>query len=299
MERLIRQRLAEDVELNSMLARFGNDPAIFYGKAPADVDSWEISYPMIILQADKFSDAQHGVAGLLTVDIICSAMSTQPEPLEKFVRRLLEGVFFQSDEVFFLRWNKSDAFQEQTAERTALIAGITMTFEIRELPKGETATPDPIQSLNEFFAQWDANLVVIGLTDFGEIFVPSRESPALWISPQKLSMSRQMYETAFVEAIINFHVFAPGVQIRREWLTAIYHTLAFAKAIPLTDKSPLRLLNCELDFGSDEIQGQLKTTWEFGIFKRVNYAHPLNHFETEHHREPLRQYGKYLERKRR
>ena len=295
MEQLIKRRLAEDAELVSQLASFGMKPAIFYGKAPADVDSWEISYPYIILTADKFSDAQHGVAGLLTVDIICSSMSTKPEDIEPLVRLLLEGVFFKGEEVFILQWQKSELFQEQNAEKLALIIGMTMTFEIRELPNGITATPDPIQALQLWAQHWEENLVVIGLTDFGEIFIPSRERPALWISQTNLNLVRQLSVTAFVEADINFHVFAPGVKVRREWLIALYYAIVFAKAIQLDDGSPMRLQSCEFNFSANEIQGQLRTTWEFGILERHRYAHPLKKLETTHDGK-IKHYDRYLRR---
>ena len=295
MERLIRQRLAGDEELKTLLARFGTEPAIFYGKAIADTDTPEIFYPHIILSADKFSDAQHGVAGLLTADIICSQETIPPEPIEKFVRNLLEGVLFKAEEVFLLKWQRTEKFQEQNAERTALIIGATMTFEIYELPSGLTASPDAIQAAQIWAQRWDKNLVVVGLTDFGEIFVPSRERPALWISQLSTNLARQIYSVSFVTTALNFHIFAPGVQARREWLTAIYHALILAKAIELDDHSPMRLQAADIDFGADEIRGQLKTTWEYGIQRRFVYAHPLKNLEIEHDGK-LRRYDGYLRR---
>ncbi|MBQ3434087.1 MAG: hypothetical protein IJG24_03465 [Selenomonadaceae bacterium] len=295
MERIIRRRLAGDSEFCGLLATFDTEPAIYYGKSPADMDAPESFYPQVILSADKFSDAQHGVAGLLTVDIICTAMTLSPEEIEPHVRRLLEGVFFRGEEVFILKWQRTDVFQEQNAERTPLIAGATMTFEIYELPSGLTAAPDPIQALQRWLAHWDENVIVIGLTDFGECFEPSREHPALWVSQSNLGMARQMNVQVFVTAEINLHVFAPGVQTRREWLTALYHALVFVKAIELDDHSPMRLQTCEFDFAANEIQGQLKTTWEYGLLRRVNYEHPLNHLTTEH-ADGLRRYDGYMRR---
>ena len=296
MERIIRRRLAGDEELCGLLATYGNEPAIYYGKPVADSDSPQNFYPHMILSADKFSDAQHGVAGLLTVDILCAAMTLSPEEIEPHVRRLLEGVFFRGEEVFLLRWQKTELFQEQNAERTPLIAGATMTFEIYELPCGLTATPDPIQALQRWLACREENAVIIGLTDFGECFEPSRERPAFWVSQSNLSTARQMYVQVFVTAEINLHVFAPGVRSRREWLTDIYHALVFAKAIELDDHSAMRLQSCDFDFNANDIQGQLKTTWEYGLLRRVNYAHPLNHLETEH-TSGFRRYDDYMKRR--
>lgn len=293
IEELIYKRLKDDMALSNLFADFGKEPAIFYSKGTYDSDA-EMFYPHIILDVERFSDALHDVAGFLMVDIFCSATSICTEDIERIVRKSLENVFFKSQEVFILNWSKSESFQERASESTPLIVGMTVTFEIRELPNGIISTPSPVQALQEW-AQHFEEFVVIGLTDFGEIFEPTREKPALWISQTNLKLLEEQARTAFVSADINFHVFAPSVAIRREWLTELYHALIFSKAIQLSDGSPMRLESCTFDFSASPLQGQIKTNYEFGILARKTYAHPLNKVITEHSGK-IKSYSNYLRR---
>ena len=59
MEALIRKRLVENENLVKILAKFGEEPAIFYQKAPEDIQfQKQIQYPKIIFTIDKFSNAE-------------------------------------------------------------------------------------------------------------------------------------------------------------------------------------------------------------------------------------------------
>lgn len=273
MESLIRQRLISNGELTSLV-----DERIYYAKAPADVD-FETNYPQIVLSVDKFTDAMHGVAGLLSAEIICSQDTTPPEPIERLVRETLEGVFFRGNEIFILKWSKSDIFSEPASERMPLIVGAMMTFEIHEFPNVLTTTPDPILALQE----WTANLgvCVIGFSDFGEIFIPTRDMPAFYFDVQRLRYGEQSHTTIWIDALIRGHVFAPDVHGRREWLTLFNQELLFCSHIFLGDGSPMRLQDNEIDFTANEIQGQVQMTFQYGIWRREHYAHPLIGYGTD------------------
>lgn len=293
MEAIIRRRLIGDAELCTLLAALGNEPAIFYAKTADDV-AMQVNYPQIVFTTDKFNDAAYGLMGTLNVEIISSQETTKPEVIARLVKRNLENVLFRSDAPFVLRWQKSEPFVEQNAERTPLIIGLMMTFEIYELPCGVTAAPDPIQAMQVWAQRWD-DWVVVGLTDFGEFYVPTRERPAVWFSAVSIKMDRQMMMSVFVDADINAHIFAPDVCSRREWATALSHALMFVKAVPLADGSPMRLQTCEQRFDASEIQGQVKIGFEYGLRERKVYEHPLNKLQTEHGGK-LRRYDGYLRR---
>lgn len=294
MEEIIKRRLTSDEELTAMLAQYYNEPAIFYAKSGYDVDS-EVNYPQLIFFVEKFSDPAHDIIGTLNVEIICSANTISPEPIEKVLRKSLENVLFKSGEIFILTWQKTEAFQERASETTPLIVGLSIIFEIHELPNGVTAAPDAVQALQEWSAHVLPEVVIVGWSNFGEVFEPSREKPALWISQSELKMERQVNCTVFVEASMNFHMFAPNVSARREWLSALYQELIFAKAVKLFDGTPLRLQDCELNFSASQLSGQIKALFEYGILKRDTIAHPLNRVVTAHSGE-IKSYENYLRR---
>lgn len=279
MESVIRRRLTGNEELCALLAKqmtsMGIEPAIYYSKAPADVDLQEGNYPQIVFGVDKFTDAIHGVAGLLTVDIICSQDTTEPETIERLVRESLEGVFFAppDDEIFLLKWSKSEVFNEPASERIPMIIGATLTFEMYAFPNQITSTPDPILALQE----WTANLdvIVIGHSDFGESFIPSRDKPAFYFSMQEERFIEQTHTTIWLDGLIRCHVFAPDVHSRREWLTLFRQEILFCTHVFLADGSPMRLQDCRLNFNDNEIQGQLQLTFRYGLWRQEKYAHPM------------------------
>lgn len=274
METLIRRRLTAS-DFGELLTTFDGEPAIFYRKAPDD--STELNYPHAIFSVDKFSDAIHGVAGFLTVEIICTQETLSPETLEKSLRQALEGVFFNPDggEIFQLKWQKSDVFREPASERLPLIIGAEATFEVREFPSSETASPDPIQALNLWTSRWNSNAIVIGLSETPEIFEPTIDVPAFYFDAQRTRMTGQTHAATWLETVATAHIFCPGVNNRRRWIAAIFLGLLNTRAIFLTDGTPIRITACEQNFAADEIQGQLSITLEYGALRPLPYAHPL------------------------
>lgn len=277
MDDAIRRRLTLNGELTTLLAKIGAEPAIFYQRAADDTDLPEQMYPQIIFSIDKYSDTQKGLAGVLTVDVITTQMTSPPEPLERLIRSTLEGVFFRPTigEIFSLKWQRTDIFTEPASERMPLIIGATLTFDIYEYPSVETSAPDPIEALNYWASTFDKNLMVIGVTEFEEFFEPSREKPAIYFDIQKINNIVQKSEAVFVDVTINMHVFAPTVKARREWLTAIHNALLLRGYVWLSDDSPMRLIDSDYNWATSEVEGQIKMTYNYGLLRKSEYAHTL------------------------
>ena len=275
MQRLIRRHLCEDDGLCELLATFNDEPAIFYRKSPSDTDFLDGCWPQLVLSVDKFSDEVHGVAGLLTIDILSSQAVASPEVLEPLVRSNLENIFFKPElgEIFRLKWQRTDVFQEPASERLPLILGATATFEIYEFPTAETSSPDPIQTLNLWSAK-TFRAVTIGETNFDDVFRPNRSMPAIYFDTERIRLLTQHATAFFLQSTIKAHVFADTVKARREWLTELNFAIVRHSTFRLEDSSPLRLTGAELDFAASEIQGQLTLTFEYGADK-FHYAHPL------------------------
>ena len=279
MNALIRRQLSASA-FGDLLATFNGEPAIFCQKAPDD-SAFDDVFPHAIFSIDKFSDAVHGVAGLLTVDIICSQQNPSPETLEKLCRRALEGVFFAPDdgEIFALKWQKTDIFQEPASERMPLVVGATLTFEVREFPSMETADPDPIHALNLWATDWEPRIIAIAsfaASGTPEIFEPCWEMPAVYFDLQRTQMLSQTHTSTTLQSTVNAHVFCKGVAHRRTWITSMLYGLLNTRAIFALDGSPMRLTACEFNAAADEIQGQLALTLEYTLLKPRPYAHTLN-----------------------
>ena len=275
METIIRRRLATDAELCAHLAVYGSDAAIFYRKAPADTDSPESFYPHVVLNVDRYSDPQKGVAGMLNVDIICTQVTEPPEDFERIIRRRLEGVFMRptDGEIFSLKWQRTDVFTELEREKTPLIIGASMTFELYEFPLVETSEPDPIAALNAWASQF--GVAIIGITEFSDFLEPTRERPAIYFDVQKIRLGEQHSTATFVSATVNLHVFAPDVRTRRQWLTIINQQLIMERIICTADGARLMLEDFEYLWAASEVQGQIQYKFTFGITREYPYAHPL------------------------
>ena len=181
MEQIIYKRLKENLRgIN-----------IYYSKAPADV-VLEKNYPMILLSTEKYFDAKQGIAGELTVEIICSQETVPPETFEPQIKKALSGVFFQSERIFLLRWQKSEIFQEPASERLEFIIGMEMTFAIYEFPPLKISDVDVLEGLRLWARDWDENLFIIGLSDFEDYYVPTTHKPALWFSLEGIKLFSQM-----------------------------------------------------------------------------------------------------------
>lgn len=276
MESLIRRRLAGNEQLRALLANFGDETAIFYQKAPADTDSPETLYPQIIFTTDKYSDATRGTAGILNVDIITSQLTTPPEEIEKLIRETLEGIFFrpQLGEIFSLKWQRTDVFTEPASERTPLIIGATMIFEIYEWVSAETSDPDPVQALNAWASLLD-DFAIIGVTEFDEIYEPTRERPAIYFDVQKAKSVEITNSAVWLDVTITLHVFAPDVRSRREWLTALNQRLLLEDAVRLADGCPMRLWDSEYLTSASEVQGQIRYVFRYALRRTIPYAHTL------------------------
>lgn len=273
MERVIRRRLLGEKTLTALLSRFEGEPAIFYQRAPDDVDMAS-SYPQVILSAEKYYDERRGVCGQLTVDVLTTQLKASPELVERAIRQSLAGVFFSDAEIFSLRWSRTDLFTEPASERLPLIIGATILFDIYEYPKSVTSTPDVIDALNRWALQFDSRIKVIGLSELGAEYEPTRECPAVYFDLQKVRLKSQAVSGVVVEVTASCHVFAPGVLARREWLMAIHAALIMQKGLWLSEEAPARLLSSEFNAAFSETDGQLILIYEC-VIMRQGYATPL------------------------
>ena len=277
MEVTIRRRLATDEQLCTLLASNELEPAIYYQKAPDDTDVEE-NFPRVVFSVDKFSDAQKGVAGLLSVDIFSLRTKIAPDEIERILRGRLEGVFFkpQLGEIFSVKWQRSDIFSEPASERIPLVDGVAMTFEIYEFPRTETNAPDPIKTLNTWAEKFDG-LMIIGRHDFKEFFVPTAEKPAIYFDAERIRLIEQKGMVSDVEATINLHLFAPDVRTRRQWLDSLNQEILMTPRFFMDDGSPMHLKDAEYLWTASETQGQIQLKFKYGILPRPYLAPPLNH----------------------
>ena len=283
MEMLIRQRLLNTSKLTDMLPVFetadaNNIPAIFYQKAPEDVQ-WQgrEQYPKIVFTIDKFDNAERGTMGVLTVELICSETGASPEEVEPVIRETLEGVFFTptEGETFSAKWRETSLIEEAVGDRQILINGALMTFDVYEYPNIKTSDPDPIAALNLYALKWNKQMVVIGESELPSFFSPTRDKPAIYFSRRNIKGGLQDNSAVWLEGVIMVHIFAPTLKDRLEWLAEFHHHILLDGEVTLLDGSPMFIKKTDHDYAADEIRGQLRLDVSYGVLRKPKYSHTM------------------------
>ena len=278
MENLIRKRLVENEELVKILAKFGEEPAIFYQKSPEDIQ-WQKQnqYPRVIFAIDKFANAERGTYGALTFEIVCSETSESPEEVEILIRGALEGIFFTptAGETFSAKWRDTSLIQEQASDKENLIFGALVNFDIYEYPAIKTSDPDPIAALNEYALNWYEKFFVIGESELPPFLEPTRERPAIYFSRKNFRSDKQRNSAVGIDGTIQVHLFAPTLKDRIEWLTEFFYSILLDGEVTLLDGWPMFITDLRQDFSADEIRGQISIEVNFGVMRKPDYAHTL------------------------
>lgn len=279
LEALIRQRLMANQQVKEKLTTYGEEPAIFLQEAPDDkAEAWgEAQFPRMVFLMDTFADAERGVMGGLSVDIICSETGYAPEDIEPHVREALEGVFFTPDNgrTFSPKWRETGSFKHRVEETEILVLGISVNFDVYEFPLLETSDPDPVAAINEYAVAWDESLAVIGKTELPSIFVPSRERPAAYFRRTACNTDQQANTVVWLNAELTVHFFAPTLVARGEWLEQFSQSLGLAGEVTMLDGSPMFVQNIQGNAKNDEMTGQLRISVRYGLLRKPKYAHAM------------------------
>lgn len=78
-----------------------------------------------------------------------------------------------------------------------------------------------------------------------------------------------------IDGTIQFHLFAPTLKDRIEWLTEFFYSLLLDGEITLLDGSPMFITDIREGFSFDEVRGQISIDVNFGVLRKPDYAHIL------------------------
>lgn len=275
MEALIRKRLIEDPIIQSQLATFNGQPAVFQRQAPSDTDDgWNgLQYPRIDFVVDWQENSERKVQGTASFNILALTVSqAKPNDVERRVRELLDGAFFHpvGHATTALRWAQSDMFE--AGNDNELIIGITVLFDLLAFPVQTTFSPDPILALNNWAGNRFPELQVNPAT-----WTPADTSPALYWRLAGIASVEPLNWGSWLTANIAGHVLAPSPISRLEWVRRLTESLALERRIILDDGSRMEILSISADSSSDQLTtGQVQLSVRFGILHFANVAQKLN-----------------------
>ena len=278
LDELIYKRICESTELTKFLARYNDQPAVFFQKAPDDTAAgWKkrCQYPRIDYAVDLQSNPERKTSGTLTLTIWSLGNSdTLPEDLEPIVKKLLCGVFLKPNDAppYSLSWARSDAFNEEHGDN--IVIGIVLTFDVYGFPNQITSDPDPVLAINAYIKKLEPNATIIGSDDFEETLVPNAQNPAFYFRLESIQTQRETNTVAWMDAVLAGHIFAEDDATK--WLKILVDALALDGEVTMLDTSPMFITSLKADNTLDALSvGQLRIFVRFGILRRKPFAHEL------------------------
>ena len=268
---LIYNRLAQDEELSSLLAVFGDKPAVFADEVPSDQDnSWEgkIQYPRICYKVDIKADKERRTAGEMHVAIHTTKENLVIEQIETAIRRSLKDVLMKpSDQApFCVSWSKSDAFILEGMG----ILGKDIIFDILEYPSQQTTDPDPVIALALMLKELFPDSIVLNV-DRVDNYTDPADKPVFYVKLQSLAKTNGHCEhsIAWFQAKMSVHILYPVQEDRLRMSAAINQKLRIDEEVIMLDMSPMTVEQLTMNNMADYLrEGQIAVTGKYGCLRR-------------------------------
>jgi hypothetical protein len=275
LDGLLKEQIRGDPCIAEMLTRYNGTPAFFYQRSPQDTDErWsKPTFPRIDYNIDMMSNAERKVAGVLVLNVWCSANNAaMPEDIEKRLIELIDGAFYTCGDKASVCaiWVRSDAFMQETTPTTPEVFGTTLTFDLMAFPEQLTTDPDPVQALNTWTRENFPETVLIAVGDSPPIWKPTDGRPAVyWRIDGVVSNDRQNYSVAWFNGQFACHVIARSVADGRRLIKAIIEEIQTKGEVLLHDGSPMFVTQITARSGADPLrEGQILLAGRYGVLKK-------------------------------
>ena len=256
--------------------------AVFYQKSPSDSRrGWGSKrYPRVDFNVDMRHDAERRAAGTMTFNIWCSTECAAQgfdgmdadRAIENRLIELISGTFYTGSDRAALcaEWECSDEFNIENTQQNGTIPeiyGLTVIFELMEFPEQITASPDPVQGLNEWTKRYFAEMAVITHDEMPSIWQPTDEKPAIyWRFEGTASTNRQSYAVRWFTGTFAAHILAESIAERNKWTKAIIERAQLDGEIILPDCSPMFINRISVRHNADALrEGQLELMGIYGV----------------------------------
>lgn len=280
IEALLQRQLSEDKDLGEMLASYGGESAVFYQKAPMDVDPmWDgLSFPRVHYNLDFTYDPERKVSGVLSVDLWACSLNhwgdgrSVDRVIAERLEELISGVFYSGEGActYCAIWRDSVSFvgQATSLRREASPVetfGITVTFDLIAFPVQAYDAPDPVWGLNLWVKENFPEVMVLGLEEIPEIWHPTAGVPLLYWRMTGTEVQREVYSCVWYLGEFYGHLYCDTEEKRNALTRRIVEGVKGGYDLPLEDGSYLRVEKVSYGFdGNPLTEGQIALLGEFG-----------------------------------
>lgn len=285
IDELIIKSLTSDERIAGSLAKYADQPAIFYSHAPDDNDpSWsgKANYPRINFDLRWQSDPKRGTQGDLVVDIWCREVDLPiPEEIEEELRQHFDGLFVNPDEgkgPYSFNWEQSNGIAINAPDN---IVGMTAEFGISSFHTALSTHPNPVFAVRQWLrAQRTLGDIAILDNSMPPLF-NANKGPVAFVYDNSERVRQETFAWVWLESQMGIYIYAKE-EDRRIWVDEIFMRLAQASSIELPDGHSMRVNNLRMEPGHGGIDdAQVTFMLDYVTERRRQYAHPLNNIHTQ------------------
>lgn len=267
--------------LTRHLAKYSGLPAVFSASAPEDnQEGWEgpEQYPRIVYGYDMQTNMERKSAGVLTVSLLCRNTAEEaPEEIEPEVRKCLRDVMLNpaGGPPYCFTWAGMDAFTVDD-EKTGLLIGSEIRFDILEYPSQETTDPDPVMATNKYIKELYPECLIMGYDRMEEITEATAERPVIYCRLTSADKSEETNTVAWMDGRIAVHILCPDSGIRLKMAADISKKMSLDGEIIMLDSSPMFIKRLQVNYQSDYLRdGQIFVTGHYGLLRYRAKPHSI------------------------
>lgn len=280
IENLIYDALKGISFVSSNVAKYSNEPAVFYQQAPHDKDKlWGASmFPRIVYNVDWHFNPERKTDGAMAIVIYCNNENEVfPEDIGRNIVESLSELFLTDESgTYCLLWDRTESFDAEGNE--PVVFGTAVTFDILAFPKQEGISPCPVWAANKFIKEMQPNCVLLGHDAIPTCLKATALNPIVYVKKANAENIKTTYAMAWVSEDIIISVISENINETRKWINAIVRDLQIERETIMQNGSPYLITEIKENTSDDPLRtGQIVVTGQYGIMRKQKEETKLNH----------------------
>lgn len=280
IENLIYDALKGISFVSNNIAKYSNEPAVFYQQAPNDKDkSWGTSiFPHIVYNIDWHYNPKSKIDGTITIVIYCNNENEVfPEDISRNIVDSISELFLTDESgTYCLLWDRTESFNAKGEE--PVIFGIIATFDILAFPKQEGISPCPVWAANKFIKNMQPNCILLGHDTVPTYLRATALNPVVYVKKANTANIRTTYAMSWKSEDIIISVISESINGTRKWINAIVRDLEIEGETLMQNGAPYLITEIKENTSDDPLRTeQIVISGQYGIMKKQKEETKLNH----------------------
>lgn len=280
IENLIYHALKSISYVSGNVAKYSNEPAVFYQQAPHDRDTlWNgAMFPRIVYNVDWHYNPERKTDGAMAIVVYCNNENEVfPEEISRNIVDSLSELFLTDESgTYCLLWDRTESFDAEGNE--PVVFGTSVTFDILAFPKQESDSPCPVWAANKFIKDMQPNCILLGHDTVPAYLKATALNPILYIKKANTSNLKTSYVMAWMSEDIMISVISESINETRQWVNTIVRGLQIEGETLMQNGSPYLITEIKENTSDDPLRtGQILVSGQYGIMRKQKEEIKLNH----------------------